>query len=78
MLFTRQLDSEYWIQKTYFLRGLRARACKTTPVGVYSCQEEAMEKIIYHESDHVIVKPEYGLGKTYNDEELKADDPRIR
>ena len=26
-----------------------------------------MEKIIYHGSDHVIVKPKYGLGKTYND-----------
>ena len=26
-----------------------------------------MEKIIYHGSDHVIVKPEYGHGKPYND-----------
>ena len=26
-----------------------------------------MEKIIYHGSDHVIEKPQYGYGKSYND-----------
>ena len=26
-----------------------------------------MEKIIYHGSDHIIEKPKYGYGKTYND-----------
>lgn len=26
-----------------------------------------MEKMIYHGSDHIIEKPEYGYGKTYND-----------
>ena len=26
-----------------------------------------MEKIIYHGSDHIIEKPKFGYGKTYND-----------
>ena len=28
--------------------------------------EEQMEKIIYHGSDHIILKPEYGKGNIYN------------
>ena len=26
-----------------------------------------MEKIIYHGSDHILSKPKFGYGKTYND-----------
>ena len=26
-----------------------------------------MEKMIYHGSDHIIERPEFGYGKTYND-----------
>lgn len=28
---------------------------------------EFMEKIIYHRSDHIIERPKFGYGKTYND-----------
>jgi len=37
-----------------------------------------MEKLIYHGSDHIIEHPEFGYGKPYKDEEMTADDPRIR
>lgn len=37
-----------------------------------------MKKTIYHGSDHIIEKPQYGYGKPYNDYGVGSTAPKTR